>query len=154
MRIPTFFVETFVTPPPDAFIRRGKLVRVIDGDTIVIDVDRGFATWNQQTIRLFGINAPESRGYQSPAGRWVTERVREWIGDCHEVLIHSREYSVDKYQRCVAEVWIGGHSLNQWLLAKGYGWPTDETGRSIGPQNVDALSIPDGIKQSVREHQA
>ncbi len=39
-----------------------KLVRVIDGDTVDIDIDLGFGVWlNKQRIRLRGIDTPESR---------------------------------------------------------------------------------------------
>ena len=39
-----------------------KLVKVVDGDTIDIDIDLGFGVWLQkQRIRLYGIDTPESR---------------------------------------------------------------------------------------------
>ena len=38
------------------------LVRVIDGDTIDIDLDLGFDVWlRNQRVRLYGIDTPESR---------------------------------------------------------------------------------------------
>ena len=37
-----------------------KLVKVVDGDTIDIDIDLGFGVWLQkQRIRLYGIDTPE-----------------------------------------------------------------------------------------------
>ena len=39
-----------------------KIVRIIDGDTVVANVDLGFSvTLKAQKIRLYGINTPESR---------------------------------------------------------------------------------------------
>ena len=39
-----------------------KMVKVIDGDTIDVDIDLGFGVWMQkQRIRLYGIDTPESR---------------------------------------------------------------------------------------------
>ena len=39
-----------------------KLVRVIDGDTVDIDIDLGFGVWlRKQRIRMYGIDTPESR---------------------------------------------------------------------------------------------
>ena len=39
-----------------------SLVRVIDGDTVDIDIDLGFGVWlKKQRIRLRGIDTPESR---------------------------------------------------------------------------------------------
>lgn len=141
-------------PPIDAFIRRCELDRVVDGDTIVMQIDLGFGASMTQTVRLVGVDTPEARGAESVAGRWVAGKLREHIGDCREVWIHSRSYTVDKYARCVAEVWIGGHSINEWLLTKGYAWPTDDDGRVIGGRSIDALAIPEGIKQQVREAMA
>jgi micrococcal nuclease len=37
-----------------------NLVRVVDGDTFVADIDLGFDTWIKgQSVRILGINAPE-----------------------------------------------------------------------------------------------
>ena len=39
-----------------------KLIKVVDGDTIDIDIDLGFGVWlRNQRVRLYGIDTPESR---------------------------------------------------------------------------------------------
>ena len=39
-----------------------KVVKIVDGDTIDVDIDLGFGVWlKKQRIRLFGIDTPESR---------------------------------------------------------------------------------------------
>ena len=39
-----------------------KMVRVVDGDTVDVDIDLGFGVWmRNQRIRMYGIDAPESR---------------------------------------------------------------------------------------------
>jgi micrococcal nuclease len=41
---------------------RCKISRVVDGDTVDVDIDLGFGTWmHKQRIRLHGIDTPESR---------------------------------------------------------------------------------------------
>ena len=35
--------------------------RVVDGDTIKCTIDLGFSTWKKVTVRMEGINTPESR---------------------------------------------------------------------------------------------
>jgi endonuclease YncB( thermonuclease family) len=42
-----------------AYRYAARLVRVIDGDTAVMDVDLGFDVWIRQSCRLAGINARE-----------------------------------------------------------------------------------------------
>ena len=39
-----------------------KIVRVIDGDSIIVDIDLGFGLWiHGESIRLFGVDCPECR---------------------------------------------------------------------------------------------
>ena len=41
---------------------RCKIVKVIDGDTVDVDIDLGFGIWmKKERIRLYGIDTPESR---------------------------------------------------------------------------------------------
>lgn len=38
------------------------MVRVVDGDTVDVDIDLGFGVWmRNERVRLYGIDAPESR---------------------------------------------------------------------------------------------
>ena len=58
-----------------------KLVRVIDGDTVDIDIDLGFGVWmKKQRIRLYGIDTPESRTkdkVEKVFGRAAKKRLEE-----------------------------------------------------------------------------
>lgn len=39
-----------------------NIIRVVDGDTVDVDIDLGFGVWlRKQRIRLLGIDTPESR---------------------------------------------------------------------------------------------
>ena len=39
-----------------------KIVKIVDGDTIDVDIDLGFGTWiHNERVRRVGIDAPESR---------------------------------------------------------------------------------------------
>ena len=39
-----------------------KIVKVVDGDTVDVDIDLGFDVWlKKQRIRLYGVDTPESR---------------------------------------------------------------------------------------------
>ena len=39
-----------------------KILRVVDGDTVDVDIDLGFGVWMvKQRIRLYGVDTPESR---------------------------------------------------------------------------------------------
>jgi micrococcal nuclease len=41
---------------------RAKLVKVVDGDTVDVDIDLGFGVWlKSERVRIMGIDTPESR---------------------------------------------------------------------------------------------
>ena len=44
---------------------KARLVRVIDGGTIDADIDMGFQVHIDQRIKLFGVNAPDPKSYDT-----------------------------------------------------------------------------------------
>ena len=39
-----------------------KILRIVDGDTVDIDIDLGFGIWmHRERVRMYGIDTPESR---------------------------------------------------------------------------------------------
>ena len=39
-----------------------KILRVVDGDTVDVDIDLGFGVWmHKERVRMMGIDTPESR---------------------------------------------------------------------------------------------
>ena len=40
---------------------KAKLIKVVDGDTVDVDIDLGFGVWmKKQRIRMYGIDTPEN----------------------------------------------------------------------------------------------
>ena len=60
-----------------------KIVRVIDGDSIILDIDLGFSHWiHNESIRLYGIDTPECRtrdAEEKAAGLLAKEFVEETL---------------------------------------------------------------------------
>jgi micrococcal nuclease len=60
-----------------------KIVRVIDGDSIIIDIDLGFSHWiHGERIRLYGVDTPECRtsdAEEKAAGLLAKEFVEETL---------------------------------------------------------------------------
>ena len=122
-------VET-VTPSPANDLEKyyGEsflVVKVIDGDTLDIDVPDG--RYDHTRIRLLGIDAPETGSGQSPAmyfGPQATERARELaLGKPVEVYLDSPNLTRGKYGRLLTYVKLpDGRFLNEVLLSEGYAY--------------------------------
>ena len=73
------------------FEYKASLVKVVDGDTIDVDLDLGFGVWlKKQRVRLYGINTPESRTRdleEKKRGLAAKDRVIELIENCEELSI-------------------------------------------------------------------
>jgi micrococcal nuclease len=105
--------------PPIPYVFRAKLVRVIDGDTLILDVDQGMHIRRWERIRLLGINCPELVGAQKAAGLEAMGYVQAWI---HGTLRIRTEKS-DSWGRWLAVCWreSDGANLTDDLIANGHG---------------------------------
>lgn len=131
--------------PSDAFVRKARLLKVVDGDTLRLEIDLGFGTRLAHDIRLLGVDTPEPRGKESAAGKWVTFQVEKFIGDHKDLLIHSQVFSLGKFGRCLCRVWVDGRCLNNWLIDSQLCWPTDSSGKIIGPRDLSRLTLPASV---------
>lgn len=63
---------------------RARVVKVIDGDTVDVDIDLGFGIWmNNERVRLIGIDTPESRTrdkIEKIFGLAAKERLQDLLG--------------------------------------------------------------------------
>jgi endonuclease YncB( thermonuclease family) len=93
-----------------------RIVRVIDGDTIVVDIDLGYGLWQVgQSLRLRGIDAAETND-PDPRLRALAKYQREWVSSKLEVgkVYRYKSFQTkagderEKYGRFVAyfsEIW-------------------------------------------------
>ncbi|VAW15850.1 hypothetical protein MNBD_BACTEROID05-1200 [hydrothermal vent metagenome] len=97
----------------DLYNYRASLNYVIDGDTVVLNVDVGFRTWSKQKLRLRGINSPEISTAQGVKAKYfVQQRLTA------DTPIFIKTYKKDKYDRYLADIFFGSKKefLNQTLL--------------------------------------
>ena len=94
-----------------------SVLRVIDGDTIVVSVFDPLLGLCLSPLhcRLAGINAPELHAEGGPRSREMLAGV---LAPGTEIVIGSRR---DKYQRALVEVFQPGlaGSVNDWLVQQG-----------------------------------
>ena len=112
-----------------------KVVDVIDGDTVKLDVDLGFSIRQRMSLRLYGINTPEVVGEQKAAGLaaklFLTALLSNgsqagpggvicpnWI----DVTIKTFKDKGDKYGRILALIFVGDDPIpvNDKLVAVGH----------------------------------
>ena len=102
-----------------------KLIKVIDGDTIDIDIDLGFGVWlKNQRIRMYGIDTPESRTRdleEKKYGLAAKAYLTEMLDDSHLILkTHKDERG--KFGRILGEVWrttnFADQSINDYMIEK------------------------------------
>lgn len=80
-----------------------RVARIIDGDSIVLDIDLGFNTWlNKQSIRLYGVDTPEYRTrdlVEKQHGTLAKERVEALIQPGDTVLVETIKDKHEKFGR-------------------------------------------------------
>lgn len=97
------------------------VIRLIDADTVVLDVDLGFHIRHRITTRLDGINAPELK---TPAGKDARDVLMLLIGG-KTLAIETIRDRQDKYGRWLAVIYLedGVATANQWMLDNGHAVP-------------------------------
>ena len=99
---------------------KGKILRVIDGDTIEAAIFLGFNISIKKRIRIVGIDAPETRSRLESvrkAGEAAKKRLEE-LFVTKDLIIESK--GVDKYGRCLAVVYTDAGNVGEILLNEGY----------------------------------
>jgi micrococcal nuclease len=108
-----------------------RLVRLVDADTLILDVDLGMHVWMRgQRIRAASLNAPElSTSEGKTAKAWVEAWFAQHCPDGSVTLRTSRDRN-DNYGRLLGTITApDGASLNTDMLAAGVAvpWPRPAT---------------------------
>ena len=116
----------------DKYVYRGKLERVVDGDTIDALIDVGFDIWIKKRIRYSGIDTWESRtrdlaekakGLEAKArNKELLEKVSSKSG-----YFRLKSHGVGKYGRVLGEIFIEDkdgkqYNINKTLISEGHAY--------------------------------
>ncbi len=94
-----------------AQVWHGKVVRVIDGDSLI--VKKGDTS---HEVRLYGIDAPEhGQDYSKVSARYVRKK---WLGE----KVSVEPMDIDKYGRIIAFVRNNGKLVNKEMVRVGLAW--------------------------------
>ncbi len=93
-----------------------RLVRVIDADTVVLDLDLGFYQWRLgRSYRLARINAPELSTAEGVAAR---SALGERLATVTSFLVSTAK--ADSFDRWIVELYADGANVSDWLVANGH----------------------------------
>jgi micrococcal nuclease len=112
----------------------GKCVKVIDGDTLIVECEK-----YQRTVNIEGIDAPE---LDQPWGKEVRSFVRDMVrGENVEIeVIDSEGDSV------IARVTVDGIDLSELLVSRGLAWvPEGSTDADLVGLSAKARELPCGL---------
>ena len=105
-----------------------KVTKVVDGDTIDVDIDLGFDISFSSRVRLAGIDTPESRTAdkaEKALGLEAKAYLKHAIDSAKSVVIKTEKMdSSEKYGRILGWVYVDGNtiSLNDMMINDGYAW--------------------------------
>ena len=103
-----------------------KIVRVVDGDTVDVDIDLGFGVWmHNERVRLHGIDTPESRTRdleEKKYGLLAKDQVEHFLPKGSiQTLVTVRD-KAGKFGRILGKFKIEDHqyptptTLNEWMV--------------------------------------
>ena len=106
-----------------------KLVKVVDGDTIDVDIDLGFGVWlRKQRIRMMGIDTPESSTRdleEKKYGLLAKDKLTQLIADGR--TLKTFKDAKGKFGRILADVIVYNSAEDRWcgateiMIQQGYG---------------------------------
>ena len=110
------------------FTYAASVIRVVDGDTVDVDIDLGFEVWVRNVrLRLSRINAYETRlvkgttAEDKTKGLEAKELVRKLCEDNPtQITITTKEKG--KYGRWIAELYVGDINVSDFLVNKSLAW--------------------------------
>ncbi len=115
-------IEYRDTTPFLAPIYYGKVIKVYDGDTITIAslLPNTTEPIYRFSVRLNGIDTPEIRG-KTIAEKELAIYVRDALYEkIYGKMVELRNVANEKYGRVLAEIYLDGENINQWLVEQNF----------------------------------
>ena len=105
---------------------RCNVIKIIDGDTVDVDIDLGFEVWlKKQRIRMYGIDTPESRTRdleEKKYGLAAKEFLTGMLDDDAGILLKTYKDEKGKFGRILGELWrttnYADKSVNDYMVEK------------------------------------
>mgnify|MGYP000473871148 CR=1 FL=1 len=143
-----------------------KILRVVDGDTVDVDIDLGFGVWmHKERVRMMGIDTPESRTrdkVEKAFGLASKDRLKELlpigsIGVLKTEIDRSGEDKKGKFGRILGDFIIEDKRATDILIEEGhavayFGGSKDEITSIQRGKHLPARPIWKGRRRAVKNH--
>lgn len=80
-----------------------EIIKVIDGDTVDVDIDLGLDVHRRERIRIMGVDAPEINA-AGPEGEAARDWLRKYLLPGDIVIIRTVKDRKEKYGRYLASI--------------------------------------------------
>ena len=104
---------------------RCKVVKIIDGDNVDVDIDLGFGVWlHKERVRLYGIDTPESRTRDLEEKKYGLAAKDFLTGmlDDDQIILKTHKDKTGKFGRILGELWRTSNytdkSINRYMIEK------------------------------------
>ena len=111
---------------------KAHLIKVVDGDTVDVDIDLGFGVWlKDERVRIAGIDTPESRTsdkVEKLFGLAAKKRVQELLADKVVLKTFAAKDGEDmkgKFGRILGDFYVGNDKklLTEVMIDEGHAVP-------------------------------
>ena len=110
------------------------ILRVVDGDTVDVDIDLGFGIWmHKERVRIHGIDTPESRTrnkHEKILGLRSKARLKELIAAApvgkrgrKEIYLSTTKVGKGKFGRILGYIWVNDENVNNILTVENHARP-------------------------------
>jgi micrococcal nuclease len=101
-----------------------KILRVVDGDTVDVDIDLGFGIWmHKERVRLLGIDTPESRTRdkeEKKFGLLSKEYVKSHYPVGSMAILRTHKDKTGKFGRILGELVWEDSTINKIMVDEHY----------------------------------
>jgi micrococcal nuclease len=101
-------------PPEPNYVFWSKLVRIVDGNTVAMDLDLGFGVWiHNQPLTLLEAGSAGQDDEAKAKNNDRIKKLRELLKDPTDLVVRTVKDRDAKPPRYFAEIWVDGENLNE-----------------------------------------
>ena len=99
---------------------RCKILRIVDGDTVDVDIDLGFGIWmHKERVRIMGIDTPESRTrdlVEKQFGLAAKQFLKDLMPIGSQQIIKTQKDETGKFGRVLGDFILEDRLLSQLMI--------------------------------------